>query len=59
MEQVAGWGGAIGAGMGFGYALIHTKGPGRDLALIVDAGLGFTAGIVGGSIVYFVRRATR
>lgn len=59
----AGWGGAIGAGIGLTAAIVraHTAEPsgfGRVIDGVSYTLAGFTAGVASGAVVYVARRAT-
>jgi hypothetical protein len=57
LGRYAGWGGAIGAGVGLVYGLAFERGSLKRLEVVADTFLGFGIGLVGGTAVYVARLA--
>ena len=56
-SQHAGWGAAVGGIIGVGYGAAVERGPLTIVMIVVDGVVGSAVGLVGGSVVYIVRRA--
>jgi len=57
LGRYVGWGGAIGAGLGFAYGIAFERAPLKGIEVIADTVIGFTVGLVGGAAVYITIRA--
>lgn len=55
LSRYAGWGGTIGAALGVAYAVAFEHARDREIAIVADGVIGFTAGVVAGMAVYVVK----